>query len=341
MKRALCFSIHYVDIDVPDVLTKNHHQTKYVIIHKYDDKDEDDSTGYYSPPPYSHFNYYSGGPPSSGEKYEYEDENDYHHSSYGYGDGEKDENPHTYGHSYSSGRTYSKKDGEFPKISSKTVFEYPTSQPQKDKKDKKEKTKKIEFNFYNDYNTPSSGFSFGDDFDTPTQSYKAIDSGYNVETKKKTAPIQQKKIKAPKKQGPTVATYKSTYGPYTTHHSSGYNYEKKHKPTPSPYVRVGGPLNGEFNEYNSRRDNTEKYVFADVVPTHSFPATGTSAFGSDYYDGVKDGIEGFASELSQFADKEISKEDRNTLENFRKEDVIDAKEHEAFVADIEEDHKNF
>lgn len=331
-----------MNINIPD-LVKHHHQTKYVIIHQYDDKDNEPK-GFYTGPGsggYSHVNIYSGGPDEQDKnKYEFDSDHDhYHHFHSSFDDDDKNGgNGHSYSHGFSSGYTHSTKDGDSaaPKKAAKVA-----KPPKKYSAPKDDNKKKVEFSFYHNFNSPTSSFSYGSDFDTPTQSYKSFDSGYDIESTKTTGtPFKQvvPTKSAQKTYGPTSATFKSSYQPtqLPNYHQTTGQYVKKYEPTVVPYTHQSTPLSHGFGEYNARKENTEKYIYNK--PDYQFPS---AHFETEQYDPVKDDIAGFASELSKFADTQVAKDDPHTLENFRKEDAEDEKEHAAFISEIEEDHEKF
>lgn len=146
--------------------------------------------------------------------------------------------------------------------------------------------------------------------------------------------------------GPTQSTYKNSYvGPTVISYvDSAYNVGPKSsvQPTIVPYITkyhshsTSDPLTAEFEEYNARKENTEKYIHGD--DKFAFPLAHLQ---SPQYDSVKDGIIGFATEVREKFDGEDPKTDKYTLEQFRKEDEQDAKEHQEFVSSIEKDHKTF
>lgn len=320
----ILFSSHYYGVEVPDQERKHLHQTKYVIIHEYDDKDEDPANNYYhlsNPKSYSELKYYGGGDAGNhdGNKYEYDhDDHDHYHHSYHSADADKDGLGHSYGHSYSSGYKHSTKDGD------KKVTPGPNAYTTKDK----DRKNKVEFNIYHDYSVPSFD-EYG-----PKSSYQ---SGYDIESHKTTGTPFNSVSVIPttasfKSFSPTSTTLKSftptkfpTYVQTTGYYANNY----KVQPSSLPYTHDTDPLKDDFKEYEKSKLKTEDYIYSNS-PSYEHKS----------YDDVKKGVETFNDELSRLMDKKIE-EDDYTLQKFRREDALDEIEHAKFVSDIEYDHGKF
>lgn len=309
-------------MEVPDQERKHLHQTKYVIIHEYDDKDEEPNYYHHSSPKtYSELKYYGGdGGDLDANKYGYDhDDHDYHHSAYlsSLGDGDKDGQGHSYGHSYSTGYKTSSKDGE------KKASPGPNAYTTKDKDDGKNK---VEFNFYHDYSLPNAFDEYG-----PKNSYE-------IEALKTTGtPFNSVSAVIPTKASfksfsPTPTTLKS-FSPtkFPTYvQTTGY-YAKNYQSQPSavPYTHDSNPLSEDFKDYEKSKSKTEDYIYSNS-PSYEHKS----------YDDVKKGVEAFNNELSRIMDKKIE-EDDYTLQRFRHEDALDEIDHAKFVSDIEYDHSKF
>lgn len=333
-KKNIFYSVPY-GLAFPEV--KHSHHAKYVVIHEYDDKDDGDKGYYYGPsygPTYSHISSYD----SDKDKDKYDFDHDHYHFVHGFDDGDKDGHALTF-INYGNGYNHGPKEAE-KLVATKKLSKLPKKFIAKDN------GKKYEYTYYDDYSLPTAGFK--EDFIKPKQILKPLSGVYEVKSQKPA--ILPLKIVGPTKAtlisyGPTQSTYKNSYvGPTVISYvDSAYNVNPKTslKPTIVPYIKKyhsKKPLSAEFEEYNARKQSTEEYVHAHDKAPFTFPA---SHLQSPQFDSVKDGIIGFATEISeQFEDDEPEPE-KNTLEQFRKEDEQDAKEHEEFVTSIENDHKTF
>lgn len=304
---------------------KHRHHTKYVVIHEYDDKDDGDK-GFYDGPSYSHVSSYD----DDKDKNRYDFDHDHYHFVH-FDDGDKDGHSHSF--SYGSGYKHGT-DGSDKKAPIKKPSKLPKKYAGKDK------GKKFEYTYYDDYSFPSVGFK--EDFTKPKHTHKSLDSGYEVKSQKTTGPPL--KLVAPTKStlktyGPTKSSYKTSYvGPTV----KSYYVSPKAISTPTivPYKKshTSTPLNAEFDEYNTRKEHTESYIHSNDKPPFAFPVAHLQ---SPQYDNVKDGIISFASEIREQFGGDDLEPDKNTLEQFRKEDEEDAKAHAEFVSSIENDHKTF
>lgn len=325
-----CCSVPY-GVGYPAV--KHRHHAKVVVIHEYDDKDGADKGYYYRDPTYVHI---PGSYEADKDKSKYDFDHDHYHYVHNYGDGDKDglhSHSYTYGTGFNHGADASDK---------KSAFKKPNKLPKKFTG--KDKGKKFEYSYYDDYSYPTVGFK--EDFIKPKHTHKSLDSGYEVKSHKTSGgPL---KLVSPttatyKTYGPTKTTYKTSYaGPTVkTYVDSGYIVSPKTDlPTLVPYSKPqpSTPLNAEFQEYNARKTNTEGYILSNDEAPFAYPVTHLQ---SPQYDSVKDGIVSFAAEIREQFGGDDLEPDKNTLEQFRKEDEEDAKEHAAFVSSIENDHKAF
>lgn len=207
------------------------------------------------------------------------------------------------------------------------------------------KGKKYEYTYYDDYNLPTTGFKT--EYVLPKQLLKTLNKAYQAKDHKASGP--QLKLVSPTKAtlisyGPTQSSYKNSYvGPTVISYvDSGFvNPKTLVKPTIVPYktYQTGTPLNEEFKEYNARKENTEKYIHSNDQPPFAYPLT---HFQSPQFDSVRDGIIGFASEVRErYGGEDMNEPEKYTLEQFRKEDEEDAKEHAEFGASIEKAHQKF
>lgn len=271
------------------------------------------------------------------DKNSYDFDHDHYHFIHGLPQTDKDSLTHTF--NYGSAFKHGFIEGADKKASNKKPSKVPKKFIGKDSKGKK-----YEFTYYDGYKYPTTGFK--SEFVNPKELLKTLDKAYQVKTQKTNGP--HLKLVTPTKAtlisyGPTQSTYKNSYvGPTVISYvDSGFVSPKSvGKPTIVPYKQyhTSSPLNEEFKEYNARKENTENYVHSDDKPLFAYPA---SHLQSPHFDSVRDGIIGFATEVRErYGGKEMEP-DKYTLEQFRKEDEQDAKEHEEFVTSIENDHKAF
>lgn len=327
-------------LDLPEV--KHSHHAKYVVIHEYDDKDDGDKGFYYGPSygPYSHL---ASSYDADKAKDKYDFDHDHYHFVHSYGDGDKDDHALSfakYGNGYNHGAKEANKKAankKFNKLPKKFIVT--------------DKGKKYQYTYYDDYSLPNVGFK--EDFiKSAKPGFKPLNGVFELKSQKPA--VLPLKIVGPTQAtlisyGPTQSTYKNSYvGPTVISYvDSGYSVGPKTsvKPTIVPYIKkyhsytTNKPLNADFEEYNARKQQTEAYIHGNENAPFSFPI---SHLQSSQFDSVKDGIIGFATEISeQFGGAEDAESDKYTLEQFRKEDEEDAKEHEKFVTSIENDHKKF
>lgn len=310
--------MHY-GIDYPDV--KHRHHTKYVVIHEYDDKDDGDKGFYSGPSHYTHSSEYD----SDNDKDKFDFDSDHYAFVHGFGDSPDGHSPSfAYNSEYGHGdkkSAISKKPSKLPK-----------------KYSGKDNGKKFQYAYYDNFAYPAVGLK--EAFSKPKFTHKSLDSGYEV----KPAPL---KIISPTRvtftHGPTTTSYKTNYvGPTTKSFisTSGYYVSPKvPQPTLVPFQKSHSstPLNAEFEEYNDRREHAADYIHSNEKAPFVYSAT----LGNPQYELVRDGVVTFVSGIGDKYGGADSKEDKNTLENLRKEDEEDAKAHAEFVTSIEEDHKVF
>lgn len=325
-------------LGLPEV--KHSHHAKYVVIHEYDDKDDGDK-GFYYGPSYGPYSQLSHAYDADKEKDRYDYDHDHYKFVHGFGDGDKDGQGLSFA-KYGDGYKHGSKEGN-KKASNKKLSKFPKKFIVSDK------GKKYEYTYYDDYSFPST-VGFKEDFIKSTKpSFKPLNGVFELKSQKPT--VLPLKIVGPTQAtlisyGPTQSTYKNSYvGPTVISYVDSYNVGPKTsvKPTIVPYIKkysytTNKPLNEEFEEYNARKQQTEAYIHGNDNPPFSFPI---SHLESPQFESVKDGIIGFATEIREKYDGEDSESDKYTLEQFRKEDEEDAKEHAKFVTSIENDHKKF
>lgn len=329
-----CYSVPY-GLGYPAV--KHRHHAKYVVIHEYDDKDNGDKGYYYGPgyvPSYDHdhiSNY-----DADKDKSSYDFDHDHYRFVHNIDDAGK-EGPHAHAYTYGGGYKHGTDDAD-----KKSAYKKTNKLPKKFAANK-DKGKKYEYTYYDDYSYPTVGFK--EDFTQPTaHTHKTLDSTYLKSGGTPSLKIVTPTVATLNTYVPNQATYKASYvGPTVQSFvDTGYYVSPKiiAQPTLVPYKssHSSTPLNAEFQEYNTRKEHTEGYIHSDDRAPFAYPATHLQ---SPQYENVKDGIINFAAEIREQFGGDDLEPDKNTLEQFRKEDEEDAKAHAEFVSSIENDHKAF